>query len=174
MADGHPGNDAGKWEMRCRVVSNLLATLGVVGLVLAALMTIADVLLRWLFSAPIDGLNEITRLMFAVISASFFPAALMERHHISIRFVGGWLGRRAERALDALAGLVTFGVFCLIGWQFVRYTEEMYASGETTWTLGWTVGPWWSVTTLFLIVCIPVQAVVLGSMLVRRRNEADA
>ncbi len=37
---------------------------------------------------------------------------------------------------------------------------EINESGETTWILGWQVAPWWTVTTIFMLICIPVQAVI--------------
>ena len=137
-----------------------LALVGLIGLVAVALVTIADVLLRWLFNSPVDGVSEISRLVVAVAIASFFPMALADRHHISIEFRGAWLGPRARLWLDSLAHLVTSVFFLVLGWQFIDYTVEVNESGETTWLLGWSVAPWWTVTTIFMLICIPVQAVV--------------
>ncbi|MBT3915041.1 MAG: hypothetical protein HOF23_01640, partial [Rhodospirillaceae bacterium] len=65
-------------------VARSLSLLGILGFVVLALGTISDVMLRWLFSAPIDGFAEIARLGVAIMSATFLPAALIERYHISI------------------------------------------------------------------------------------------
>jgi TRAP-type C4-dicarboxylate transport system permease small subunit len=137
-----------------------LALVGLVGLVAVALVTVGDVLLRWLFNSPVDGVSEISRLVVAVAIASFFPMALSDRHHISIEFLGTWLGPRARLWLDTLAHLVTSLFFLVLGWQFILYTMEVGESGETTWLLGWSVAPWWTVTTAFMLICIPVQAVI--------------
>ena len=56
---------------------------------------------------------------------------------------------------------MTFAFFTLIGWQFVVYTGELLEAGETTWTLGWAVGPWWGAATVFLLLCVPIQLLVL-------------
>ena len=137
-----------------------LALVGLVGLVVVALVTIVDVLLRWLFNSPIDGVSEVSRLVVAIAIASFFPMALAERHHISIEFLGAWLGPRAKQWLDSLAHLVTSLFFLVLGWQFILYTMEIKDSGETTWILGWEVAPWWTVTTIFMLICIPVQLLI--------------
>lgn len=137
-----------------------LALVGVVGLVVVALVTVGDVLLRWLFNSPVDGVSEISRLVVAVAIASFFPIALAERHHISIEFLGSWLGPHARRWLDSLANMVTSLFFLIVGWQFILYTTEIGESGETTWLLGWEVGPWWVVTTIFMLICIPIQVLI--------------
>ena len=102
-----------------------LALAGLVGLVAVALVIIIDVLLRWLFSSPVDGVSEIARLVAAVAIASFFPMALVDRHNISIEFLGAALGPRARLWLDTFADVVTSLFFLVLGWQFILYTMEM-------------------------------------------------
>ncbi len=138
-----------------------LALIGLIGLVAVAMVIIADVLLRWLFNSPVDGVAEISRLVVAISVASFFPMALADHHHISIKFLGAGLGPRAQLWLDLLAHLATSFFFVVLGWQFILYTLEISESGETTWLLGWNVTPWWTVTTLFMLICIPIQGLVL-------------
>lgn len=147
-------------EARVNVLARRLALGGLVGLVAIALMTIADVLGRWLFASPIDGVADASKLFVAVVVAAFFPGALVERHHISIRFLGNVLGARANAWLDAFASLVTAAFFTALAWEFVLYTHDLYDSGETTWLLGWPVAPWWTVTAAFMVLCIPVQVLV--------------
>lgn len=138
-----------------------IALVGLVGFVVVAIATIIDVLLRWLFSMPIDGVAEISRLIVAVSIASFFPLALADRHHITIEFLGAALGARARAWLDLLAHLITLIFFIALGWQFVLYTMEITESGESTWVLAWKVAPWWTLVTIFMLACIPVQALMV-------------
>ena len=138
-----------------------IALVGLVGFVVVAIATIIDVMLRWLFSMPIDGVAEISRLIVAVSIASFFPMALADRHHISIEFLGAALGKRGRSGLDLLAHLITLIFFIALGWQFVLYTMEIAESGESTWVLAWKVAPWWTLVTVFMLVCIPIQTLVL-------------
>ncbi len=141
--------------------SRWLALIGLIGLVVVALVIVVDVLLRWLFDSPVDGVSEISRLVVAISIASFFPMALADRHHITIQFLGAWLGPRARLWLDLLGHIATAFFFLVLGWQFILYVLEISESGETTWLLGWKVTPWWMVTTAFMLVCIPVQGLIL-------------
>lgn len=136
------------------------ALFGLVCLVGLAMMTIVDVLMRWLLNSPIDGVADVGRLIVAIVIAAFFPAALAQHHHISITFLGSALGPRVAAWLEVLAALVTTIFFFILGWQFILYTAELMTSGETTWLMGWAVAPWWSVTTFFLLLCIPVQIII--------------
>lgn len=148
-------------QQRSREYSETVAILGLIGLIAVTLLTIGDVLLRWLFLAPIDGLHEVTRLLYAIIMASFFPIALANRNHISIRFLGKWLGPGISAKLDAFGDMVTFIFFVLVGWQFIVFTGELMENNEITWILAWPVAPWWGLATMLLLLCIPVQFIVL-------------
>jgi TRAP-type C4-dicarboxylate transport system permease small subunit len=145
------GLSAARWSACC----------GLVGLLAYAMITIFDVLMRWLFNSPLDGVADTNRLMVAIIVASFFPMAIAERHNVTIRFLGGALGPRGAAALDLFGALLTTCIFVLLAWQLVLYTNELFESQETTWLLGWAVGPWWAVVTAFMICCVPVQLIVL-------------
>ncbi|MCC2095375.1 MAG: TRAP transporter small permease [Hyphomicrobiales bacterium] len=144
-----------------RQFSKWLAMLGLIGLVALAMLTIADVMMRWLFSDPLDGISDLYRLLVALVVASFFPSAFAERGHISINFLSAVLPRGGRKAVAVLASLVTFGFTIIIGWQFILYCMEVYEAGETTWLLGINVTPWWIGVTALLLLCIPVQLIVL-------------
>jgi TRAP-type transport system small permease protein len=150
-----------KIETFSREFSKWLALLGLIGLVVLALLTIADVMMRWLFSNPIDGISDLYRLLVAVVVASFFPSAFAERGHIAIAFLSAALPPRGQKFLTVFAAFVTFAFTIVMGWQFIRYCFEVHEAGETTWLLGISVTPWWTGVTALLLLCIPVQFVVM-------------
>ncbi len=49
--------------------------------------TVADVVLRWLFSRPIVGLNEIVGMGTGVAVAATFPAGAMQRVNLTIELL---------------------------------------------------------------------------------------
>ena len=53
-----------------------IAFVGVLGMLIAAGVTVVDVLMRWLASTAITALNEITAMVFAVAVAACMPAGL--------------------------------------------------------------------------------------------------
>jgi len=138
-----------------------LSLFGILGFVVLACVTIADVLLRWIFAAPIDGFAEVARLMVAILTATFLPAALLERQHISIEFLGKWAGPVWHRVLNTFAAVITLAFFTLMSWQFVGFTQELADAGETTWIIGIKVAPYWWVTTVIIFFCVPAQLMVL-------------
>lgn len=130
--------------------------LGAVALLLVlALATMADVLLRKFANQPIHGFNDVTTLASAVIIAACFPALLVARANVTIRILGSALGQRWARWLNAFGALVTAAFFVLMAWQYLRLSAELSRSGETTAILRWPVAPsWWVVTGLIVITAL--------------------
>ncbi len=150
-------------ESFSRRFSNWLAMLGLVGLVTLSLITIASVMSRWLLSHPLEWVEDVYRLLIAVVIASFFPSAYAQRGHIAIHFLSLVLSEGARKFVAVFASIVTFLFTIVLGWQLIRYTQEMWETGETTWLLGINVTPWWIIATAFLLVSIPVQLIVVLS-----------
>ncbi len=148
-------------EYLSRQFSKWLAMLGLIGLVVLAMLTIADVMMPLFFPVPLNGTSDLYRPLLALVVASFFPSAFAERGHISINFLSAILPRAGRKAVAVLASIVTLAFTGVIGWQFILYCMEVYEAGETTWLLGISVTPWWMGVTALLMLCIPVQLIVL-------------
>jgi TRAP-type C4-dicarboxylate transport system permease small subunit len=126
-----------------------------------AIGTLADVLGRWLFGAPIRGYNDFAALAIAVTCAAFFPALVARRGNLTIDLVGRALGPRASRVLDAFGAFVTFVFFAAMAWQYVRYALEMASAGERMAILRWEVWPFWSAVALAIVATAVVSLLVL-------------
>jgi TRAP-type C4-dicarboxylate transport system permease small subunit len=143
-------------------LSQVAALLGLAGLLAVSLITIADVLMRWLFNAPITGVYDLSTLFMAVVLSATFPAALARRKNISVEFVAHKLGPRTNRVLDLFASTLTLFFFVLLFWQLVVYSGELLADGETTFVLELKIAPWWMASTVFFGLCVAVQLLVLA------------
>lgn len=155
------GGVLAKLEARGYGLARLVALFGMIGLTVLALMTIADVLMRWLLNAPIDGVADVAPLVVAIAVASTFPFAVAGRYHITIGFLGVLLPPRWQAALNGFAATVTALFFVLFAWQFVSHAITMDARGQTTWVLRLPVAPWWAVVALFMTLSAALQVVVL-------------
>jgi TRAP-type C4-dicarboxylate transport system permease small subunit len=141
-------------------VSRAIALIGLAGLLVLALATVLDVLLRWIFNSPIVGLNDTYSLFAAVIIASSFPLCIAQRGNITIRFLGKFLGSRVSNLFETFGNFVTCGIFVLMAWQIWLYANQLLEDGETTWILNWPVSPWWRVITILILVNVPVTLVM--------------
>lgn len=126
-----------------------------------AIGTLADVLGRSLFGAPIRGYNDFAALAVAVTCAAFFPALIARRGNLTVTLLGRALGPRACRLLDGFGAFVTSAFFAAMAWQYVRYATEMARAGERMAILRWEVWPFWWAVTLAIVATAVVSLAVL-------------
>ncbi len=158
------------------MVTRGIALIGLALLLLIALATVLDVLLRWLFNNPIVGLADTYSLFMAMILASCFPLCIYNRGNVTIRFLGNILGPRGRNILDAFGNLVTLTIFALMAWQMWLHTNELAQDGETTWVLNLPVSPWWRVVTILINICTPVTFVTFiqyAKAALRKKKPSD-
>ncbi len=159
-------------ERRLSHVSRITGGVGVCGLLVVAVLTVADILARWLANAPLAGVDDISKLTIIVVIAACFSAGLFERRQIQIQFLGSALGARASAIFDAFGAIATTVMFALMTWQVAIYAADVTSTGETTFLLRIPVGPVWWIATILLAACIPMQAIVSLSEIVRAITRA--
>lgn len=146
---------------RTLFLARALALVGFSGLLLLALMTTFDVLLRWLFKAPLQGVNDVSSVVMAVVIAACIPANLAMKQNIRVEVFGAVGGQMVQKLLEVLSSVLTLVFILLIAWQFVPFAASLKTGGDRTWVLGWPVWPWWSVATVMMWLAAFVQAMVL-------------
>lgn len=155
------------WERRLGRIARAVALIGLAGLVLIAGLTVADVLGRWLFHMPLNGARDFSQVSIVVVVAACFPAAVIDRQHITIRFLGEWLGPRAAVWLDAFGAAVLFLVLAVVAWQFVVYTGELIRENQHTWIIRLQYYPWWIVGTALFAITAILQLLIVVVQIVR-------
>ena len=136
-----------------------LSVVGLIALMGLATMTLADGLLRWLASRPIEGVRDLGGLAIAVAIACCIPVGLMERGNIAIR-LGALLHPRVGKLLDATAALIVCIVLALAAWQFWLYAAKMARAHETTFVLQIPIAPFWFGVDVILWCAVVVQLIV--------------
>ncbi len=150
-----------KLERQVVPLTRVVALIGLMGLLVQASLTMADVLLRWLANTPIHGLEDINGIAIAIVIASCFPIVIARRTNIAITFLGSAFGRTGKNRLEAMASIALLIFLILIGWQLIVFTGELAESGRTTWLLQLPVTPYWIIATGVYLLCIPVQIVIV-------------
>src|SRR5258706_2413104 len=135
------------------------SVVGLIALMELATMTLADGLLRWLASRPMEGVRDLGGLAIAVAIACCIPVGLMERGNIAIR-LGALLHPRVGKLLDATAALIVCFVLALAAWQFWLYAAKMARAHETTFVLQIPIAPFWFGVDVILWCAVVVQLIV--------------
>src|SRR6516164_304656 len=104
-----------------------LASIGVLGMLVAAAVTVADVLLRWLAGTGVLGLNEITSLVFAVAIAACLPSGTAGGVHLKIDIFARWITGRLAAWLDVFGSLLLLIFFAILTQRLFIFAQTLQA-----------------------------------------------
>ncbi len=156
---------AGSLARRLDRLTQTVAIVGFLGLVVMALLIFYDGAARYLGAPRISGFSDYGEVVFPIVIASCFPAGLLRQTNVTVRVLGKLGGQRLNAVLETFAALVTLVFFAILAWQFVNLTIQYGAGGRTSRTIDIPLAPWWWITTAIMAICVPVQAFVFWSWL---------
>ena len=137
-----------------------LASVGVLGMLIAAGVTVANVLLRWLAGTGVLGLNEITSMVFGVAIAACLPAGTAGGVHLKIDIFARWLTGRLAIWLDVFGSVLLLIFFAILTQRLSIFAGTLYTQARTTVLLGWPMAPFMFVVVGLLAISTLVQAVI--------------
>lgn len=142
-------------------LTRALALIGMTLLVGLGTLQTAEVLSRWWFNAPIRGSENIVDILIPIVIACSMPSGLLHGQDVAIQFLGKWLGRKWDDALEIFGMLFTLVFYVLLSWQVLVFASELAAGGRVTEIIKIPLAPWWYATGALLGLCAVVHAVVL-------------
>lgn len=137
-----------------------LTSIGCLMLFLLMLVVVFDVLLRYLFNAPLIWSFEV--ISSYLLPGLFFLAVsdtLKAHAHVSVDIVHTHISLRTRYALHALTSLIAAPVFCFIAVVAARRTLDEFLSGAT-YTSGLELPSW--TTSMLLPLGFGLLAIRLG------------
>lgn len=127
-------------------------------ILLAAIMivTVIDVIGRYLLNSPLMGATELTELLLCAVIFLGMPAVCLDDAHIKVDI----LLKRVPPALEPLRSFVinlgSTGILCVIAWQLWKRGSELAGYGQSTNTLHIPVAPlaWFAAVAVGLSAAI--------------------
>lgn len=162
-----------KWA---RLLSQASAFIGAGALLLLSLAITGNILMRWLFAAPIHGVDDMAYLITATAIAAAAPLCFLRRGNIRVDFLGRFLSgtwKGSYGILEAFGGLFALAIVGLMTWQLALFASENSAAGATTLVLGWPSGPWWWAVTIFFGLTTFTQLVAIITALFATSEARD-
>jgi TRAP-type C4-dicarboxylate transport system permease small subunit len=166
-----PGHQAGPPLPEHSPVTRLARVLAVVGgliSVAAAVLVTASVTLRWLGFGSINGDFELVQVGVAVSVFCFLPLSQARRANIMVDTFTGWLPTRVQRAIDAFWDLVYAAFMALMAWCLMNGARDALASGLNSAMLGFPLWPVFAGAVLLLAVLV-ITAVDTALQLLKDR-----
>lgn len=150
-----------KVESSAHWMSKALALAGLIVLLIFAVATLCDGLLRHLINQPIDLVRDSGGLVVAVTVVACFPLAMLSRSNISIKFIDLVLPDVASRILNAVASILVWLTFLLIAIEFFWLARDFARSNDTTVMLGVPKAPFWYAADAMFWVAVGTQMLIV-------------
>ncbi len=103
------------------------------GLVLAGIMmvSVVDVVGRYIFRQPLPGSSEITEILMAVLIYAGLPVVSQRGAHICVDLfpIGG---ETADRIRHVVIGVICALVLALISWRLWVYADQIRGTNDVT------------------------------------------
>ena len=135
------------------------ALLGVVAsaiLFAMMLLTVVDVVARYLFNRPLRGAFEVTELMLLVLIFAGLPLVSFSDEHAAMDFIDRLLGPRSQRWLERLVQLLNAAFMFLLTWLVWLKANRIWGYRDTTDVLRIVYGPF----VYFMAVTLALAGVI--------------
>jgi TRAP-type C4-dicarboxylate transport system permease small subunit len=147
-------------------VSKVMDVVGGVVLTLMMLITVTDVILRFI-GKPITGTYELVFLGGAVVIGCAIPQTSWQGGHVNVDFVLEYFPAKLKKIIVVFTRLLGTAFFFLLGWNLFVYGTSLYNKGEVSLTLH---APYYPVAYI-LGICAFVECLVLVSGLIKTVSE---
>lgn len=115
-------------------LSRALETLAGLALMFMVLLTVFDVIFRYL-GRPVTGTYELVGLAGAVVIGFVIPQSTYDKAHVTVDFLVENLSVRRRLVTDVITRLFGILLFVLLGWNFIKLGATLYRTGEVSLTL---------------------------------------
>jgi TRAP-type C4-dicarboxylate transport system permease small subunit len=110
-------------------------------LVMMMILTVSDVIGRYVFSKPVQGSTELTELMLMAVIFLGLPAATLDREHVTVDLVTDHLRGKLELLRRPVILAVSAVVQGVIGWRLWIAAGQIASYGGITASLEIPVAP---------------------------------
>jgi len=105
------------------------------------LLTVVDVVARYVFSRPVRGAFEVTELMLVVLIFAGLPLVSFSDEQAVMDFIDRLLTPRRQRALQRLVHVVNAALMFLLTWLMWLKADRIWAYRDATDVLRILYGP---------------------------------
>ena len=129
------------------------------------LLTVVDVVGRYVFRRPVRGAFEVTELMLVVLIFAGLPLVSFADEHAVMDFIDRVLGPRARRRLQRAVQAVSAAFMFLLAWLVWRKADRIWGYRDATDVLRIVYGPF----VYFMAVTLALAGMIHAWKIVARR-----
>ena len=151
-----------RWERHVEAILGVAASAILFAMML---LTVVDVVARYVFNRPLRGAFEVTELMLLVLIFAGLPLVSFADEHAVMDFIDRVLGRRGTRVLERGVQVVDAAFMFLLCWLVWLKADRIWAYRDATDVLRIVYGPF----VYFMAVTLALAGVIHLYKVVERR-----
>lgn len=152
-----------RWVSWCNTLTQPIAFIGVLGMLIASGVTVVDVILRYAFASGIVALNEITAMAFTVAVTACIPCGMAQGVSLAVDVLEPRLAPRTAALLKAAGATALFVFLAILAWRMTLFAQMLRTDGRTTQMLSLSYVPFMGGAALMLAIGSVVQIVVAAN-----------
>jgi TRAP-type C4-dicarboxylate transport system permease small subunit len=95
------------------------------------MVSVIDVIGRYLLNRPLPGSSEITEVLMAILVYAGLPVVSQRNAHICVDMFGTIIPQRAVPIRNAANGLICTATLAVIAWRLWAYADQLSGWGVT-------------------------------------------
>jgi TRAP-type C4-dicarboxylate transport system permease small subunit len=152
---------------------SLFAYVGIAALIVAIVLTCADIVWRRVVGGAFIDVYDITKLCLVAAASWSIPYGFVHGTHITVEFVAERFPRRVQRVLDVAVALVAAGLLGFLLWLSWDGAQLRYLYGDTSPNLRIPMIYYWALLLSGLALAI-IAALWRAAIVVVRWGRLDA
>ena len=133
-----------------KAVTQVLAVVAASALSLIVLLTVVDVLSRFVLNKPIKGTVELTQIMTILLTFLVMAYVTRKQRHICLDLLVSRLPLQKRAILESFTLLLSLFFFSVFAWRSVGFTLRVWQTKEHSALLGIPTGLIWVFVTIGL------------------------
>ncbi len=136
------------------ICCNIAGKIGMAAIFILLFLTVGDVLGRFIFTRPIPGTYEVTKILFALSVFFSFSVSQYNGENLGITLIYDKFPVRVRGIIDFIGSVLSIGMFTVAFIQTIKYAARMKASHTITSVLRWPMHPWIYIASIGILVLV--------------------
>ena len=130
-------------------------SMGMIGIYVV--ITVANVLMRYLFNAPMGWVSDMNAIFVPLAMAPGLAVAAARGTLIVVTMVGERFPRPMRLVLTAMARAATVAILAIIAWKVFGYAASTLAQHRTTLLIALPIWPVWYAVAAIFALAVPLS-----------------
>jgi TRAP-type C4-dicarboxylate transport system permease small subunit len=155
------------WSRRLSGATQYLAIMGGVCLMAIVAVVTSGVVMRYVFGAPLLGINEVVQLTAVALVMSSLPYCTANEDHVAVDVFETWIGKWGRLIGDILSRILSGLVLGVLCNRAASWAMEALEFGDATNMLQMPIWPFYAILAAGAGLCVVIFALQIVHLLIR-------